>query len=820
MAIMSFSHLFSRPAWLLTLIYLALPISAQWINNQAAINVLGQPDFGTNTPGTTATIMNGPTSVAVDPVSHKVFVADGQNNRVLRYSSLAALSNGNAAEGVLGQNGFSSGSFPSLPTASSMSQPAGIFVDGAGRLWVADGGNNRVLRFDDAASKADGAAADGVLGQAGFATKTFLNPPTGSSLTGPVGVFVDSSGRLWVGDSLNNRVLRFDNAATKANGAPADGVLGAANFTSNGAVTPPAASSLLFPNGVFVDGGGRLWVADSGNNRVLRFDNAATKANGAAADGVLGQPDFMTDSSATSQSGMLIPVGVYGDPSGRLYVADVFNNRVLIFNNAAQKNDGANANNVLGQSNFTSDNGGLSATSLEQPGLLCFDFLTSSLFVPDLGNNRVVRHAVSPPLTVQAGGRGNNLGGNIADPAICIDSGGLVGIEVSITNSDLTPAATTFMATLPNGMTAIAGTCVADTGNACTVAANGSTVSWNGALNGKQSVTLTYRARIAPTNDGVTLCLDNTATLGMVTYNLPYCFTINCPLVNTRQSNQKAGSVLVFPYYTSTIGGISDTRLTISNVSHDTSPNAAQSYVHLFLVDGATCQQSDLYLCLTPNASFSFKASEYDPGNTGYLIAVAVNKQGFPINNNVLTGNAFVRTATLGGNYSAEVFRANGRDAALYTTNINTVTLYFDHLGYDAVPKQFVVAIQSPQDVTGQQVVTAGLSGDLTAGQVTGAAQVGIGVAFNERAVSGSFVNWLTGTCHTRATVTSTSPRVPNGLSEFIKSGRIGSFKFTVGGAVGLLLTPRTSRWTGIRSLHAMQTTATTLTIPIAVPGC
>lgn len=808
--------LFCCVAWLL--VFGTLPVSAQWINNQAAINVLGQPNFGSNTPGTTATTMNSPASVAVDPVSHKVFVADGQNNRVLRYSSLAALSNGNAAEGVLGQNGFNSNSFPSPPTASSMSQPAGIFVDSAGRLWVADGGNNRVLRFDDTATKANGAPADGVLGQPGFATKTFLNPPTNSSLTGPVGVFVDSGGRLWVGDSLNNRVLRFDNAATKADGAPADAVLGQANFTSNGAVTPPAATSLLFPNGVFVDGGGRLWVADAGNNRVLRFDNAATKANGAAADGVLGQPDFTTDSSATSQNGMLIPVGVFGDPSGRLYVADVFNNRVLIFNNAALKNDGANANNVLGQPNFTSDNGGTTATSLEQPGMPCFDFLTSSLYVPDSGNNRVVRYTVSPPLTVQAGGRGNNLGANIADPAICIDSGGLVGIEVIIANSDTTQVATTFMATLPNGLTAIAGTCVADSPGTCTIAANGSTVSWNGVLNGKQSVTLTYRARIAATSEGATLCLENTATLGMVTYNLPYCFTLSCPLIHTRLSNQKAGSVLVFPYYTSTIGGVSDTRLTISNVSNDTNPT--QSYVHLFLVDGATCNQSELYLCLTPNASFSFKASEYDPGNTGYLIAVAVNNQGLPINNNVLIGNAFVRTPTLAGNYSAEVFRANGRDAALYTTNLNTVTLYFDHVGYDAVPKQFVVAIQSPVDVTGQQVVTAGLSGDLAAAQMSGAAQIGIAVAYNEREVSGSFVNWLTGTCHARATVTTTSPRVPNGLNELIKSGQMGSFKFTVGGAVGLLLTPRTNRYNGIRSLHPIQTTATTLTIPIAVPAC
>ncbi|MFN7928676.1 MAG: hypothetical protein U0Y68_12135, partial [Blastocatellia bacterium] len=212
------------------------PAQAQWLNSQAAVSVIGQANFSSNNPGTTATTLNSPAAVAVDPISHKVFVADNLNNRVLRYSSLAALSNGNAAEGVFGQNDFTTSLFPSPPTASSMSQPTDVFVDSAGRLWVADGNNDRVLRFDNAATKANGAAADGVLGQPGFVTKNFVNPPTASSLTSPVGVFADTGGRLWVADSLNHRVLRYDNAAAKGNGAAADGVLGQASFTNGGAV--------------------------------------------------------------------------------------------------------------------------------------------------------------------------------------------------------------------------------------------------------------------------------------------------------------------------------------------------------------------------------------------------------------------------------------------------------------------------------------------------------------------------------------------------------------------------------------------------------
>jgi hypothetical protein len=92
----------------------------------------------------------------------------------------------------------------------------------------------------------------------------------------PLGVSGDANGRLWVADTFNSRVLWFDNAAAKANGGNADGVLGQPNFTSftanNGGLS---AQSLNEPYLLFYDPsiGGVLWVADGGNNRVLRYGN-------------------------------------------------------------------------------------------------------------------------------------------------------------------------------------------------------------------------------------------------------------------------------------------------------------------------------------------------------------------------------------------------------------------------------------------------------------------------------------------------------------------------------------------------------------------
>jgi sugar lactone lactonase YvrE len=90
-------------------------------------------------------------------------------------------------------------------------------------------------------------------------------------MSDPEGLAVDNAGRLWVADTVNSRVLRFDNAATLANSAPANGVLGQPDFSSG--LFDTTQSAMHFPRGVAADDAGRLWVADNNNNRVLRFND-------------------------------------------------------------------------------------------------------------------------------------------------------------------------------------------------------------------------------------------------------------------------------------------------------------------------------------------------------------------------------------------------------------------------------------------------------------------------------------------------------------------------------------------------------------------
>ena len=380
------------------------PLVGDFTNFQNASNVLGQTNFTSGGTGTTAAKFNLPDQAIVDPVSGKIFVSDETNNRVLRFASSAAMTNGAAAEAVFGQPDFTT--ITPGTAANKFRQQTGIAIDAVGRLWVSDFANNRVLRFDGAATKATGASADGVLGQTDFITGT--SGAGANKMFRPIGIFADADGRLWVAERVNNRVLRFDNAAVKADGANADTVLGQPDFTT---VTAGAgASKMDNPHGITLDTDGRLYVADRDNNRVLRFDAAATKANGSAADAVLGQPDFATVTTGTTASKMNFVLGVTTDANNRLYVADGNNNRVIIFNNAGTLASGAAASRVLGQPNFTTataNNGGITASSLRTPYLLSFDEASSSLFVGDYGNNRILRFtpAVATAANVSVSGR-------------------------------------------------------------------------------------------------------------------------------------------------------------------------------------------------------------------------------------------------------------------------------------------------------------------------------------------------------------------------------------------------------------------------------
>jgi uncharacterized protein (TIGR03437 family) len=156
---------------------------------------------------------------------------------------------------------------------------------------VADTNHNRVLIWNSIPNS-NNTPANVVVGQPNFTTSNVALTATG--MRGPQGVWIQN-GKLYVADTQNNRVLIYNHIPT-TNGAAADVVLGAPNFTtannpdlSQASITANA-SVLLSPVSVTSDGT-HLFVTDLGDNRVLIWNTIPT-TNGTAADVEIGQPDF------------------------------------------------------------------------------------------------------------------------------------------------------------------------------------------------------------------------------------------------------------------------------------------------------------------------------------------------------------------------------------------------------------------------------------------------------------------------------------------------------------------------------------------------
>ena len=373
-------------------------LGAQWNNGQNAEYVIGQSDFISNNSGTTASSFSLPYDVAFDIYKGKMYVVDLANHRVLRFN-YPVKENNPEAEIVFGQMDFF-GKEANQGVSTSKNTlffPTAVAVY-EGCLWICDQGNNRILKFNNASDiNENGIDADAVLGQVDFVTNT---PGTSNlELSNPYDITFDNNGNLWVADQGNNRVLKFDEANSKVNGGYASLVLGQPDFLSSLSAT--SQTGMKNPTGV-VCFEGNLFVADMGNNRVLRFDNVWNKDNGDQADMLLGQINFTSGLSnrggAADQKTLSSPFKVETDSSGRLYIADQSNNRYLVFQGVMNKQNGGNADWVLGQSDFISTGSEITENGMNFCNGSAIDVLSDKILITDEENNRVLQFAANTSL--------------------------------------------------------------------------------------------------------------------------------------------------------------------------------------------------------------------------------------------------------------------------------------------------------------------------------------------------------------------------------------------------------------------------------------
>ncbi|MGC1677940.1 MAG: choice-of-anchor D domain-containing protein, partial [Candidatus Binataceae bacterium] len=381
-------------------------------------NAVGGPNTSANFiigPGEgnpSSSSLSNPGGLAIDAAGN-LYAADIGNNRVLEFNEGSSFP-AKLASRELGQPGFGYGATNRVDGAG-LEAPGGVAIGIAGAqtaVYIADTKNNRVLGWIGPSPAASG-AADIVIGQGDFYSSTPNAGAAESSTTlwAPMGAATDSSGNLFVADTNNHRVLEFENPVTVCGGidpcidaADAIAVFGTCGSFQASACAPNivSASSLLFPSAVAFDRNGDLFIADTGNSRVLEFSPLFGAAP--AAIRVFGQSGFAANTCSFGEASALTlcePKGVALDSAGDLFVTDTGDNRALRFSAPFPPPPAAApASVVFGQNgSFTSsiaNSGGASAATLDAPAALALDS-RGNLYIADSGNSRILEFA--PPFT-------------------------------------------------------------------------------------------------------------------------------------------------------------------------------------------------------------------------------------------------------------------------------------------------------------------------------------------------------------------------------------------------------------------------------------
>ncbi len=289
-------------------------------------------------------------------------------------------------------------------------------------------------------------------------------------------------------------------------------------------------------------------------------------------------------------------------------------------------------------------------------------------------------------------------------------------------------------------------------------------------------------------------------------------------------SDNKVGSVLFFPIYTSsaTSPATQNTRINITNA--DTRRGA---FLHIFFIDGSSCSVADLYMCLTKNQTATFLASEFDPGTTGYLIAIATDSLGCPIAFNALMGDSYVKFASgHQANLAAEA--AAGLNPLPCDENAFLARLPFDGVSYNLLSR--VVAISNiPDRASGNNtmLILNRIGGDLG----TGLPPLGpiFGILYNDTENAFSF-SFTPNSCQVINSFSNNFPRTVPRIETVIPAGRSGWMKlwsFNDAAIFGAVLNTNSDTATSAsafshgHNLHKLTFTAAgVLTIPIFPPSC
>jgi len=282
------------------------------------------------------------------------------------------------------------------------------------------------------------------------------------------------------------------------------------------------------------------------------------------------------------------------------------------------------------------------------------------------------------------------------------------------------------------------------------------------------------------------------------------------PIGPSHLSGMKPGSVLFYNKYTSNPSNPDqgDTQINITNTNQ-----TADSDIHLFLVDGSTCSVADSFISLTANQTTSFRVSDFDPGITGYIVAVAI-AGGAPTQFNWLIGDEYTRESDNRVANLAAVSIARVSSADVLPDVDGTASLIFNGTEYERLPASVALSSFNSQVDANTQVNIYVPSANLITGGASTTSLFLLVYDDTERVVS------TTARVGCYTTIQLSSLRVVGGgINNLVPTGRTGWIRFT-GGSRPLLgaSIQRGSVFSGGHNLHAL-TLLPTYTIQIPAFG-
>jgi sugar lactone lactonase YvrE len=280
---------------------------------------------------------------------------------------------------------------------------------GAASVYIADASSDRIRKVDAGGriSTIAGSAIRGFSGDGG--------PATRAQLASPNAVAVDRDGNVYIGDWGSHRVRKVDQNGTITTFAGTG-----PSYPGDGG--PATQAALLHPYFAHVGKDGRLYIADSGDNRIRRVDQDGniTTIGGTGAAGFAGDGCPAVDAQLNE------PLGLALDPVGNVYIADRFNNRIRRVDRTGVITTVAGN----GAKGFSGDGGPAREAQLSNVWGIAVDD-AGNLYIADTDNNRIRKVDPSGRITAIAGVGSAGSSGD-GEPATGAQLNTPVGVSVGV----------------------------------------------------------------------------------------------------------------------------------------------------------------------------------------------------------------------------------------------------------------------------------------------------------------------------------------------------------------------------------------------------